>query len=179
VTAFAAGGVDYVSKPFQIEELLARVKTHLALRATQAHLVAQDQALQTEITARHSAEMSLQASELRYRRLFETANDGIILIDFETGKITGANPAILAMLDCERSDLIDRQLCELDAFAGISACQTALSELHHQDTIQRDDWILMTRSGASVHVEMVGNIRGRGCPDRPVQYPRHHRQKGS
>src|SRR6188508_3642417 len=38
VRAFDAGGVDYVTKPFQIEEVLARVKTHIALRQAHAEL---------------------------------------------------------------------------------------------------------------------------------------------
>jgi len=38
VQAFASGGVDYVPKPFQPEEVLARVKTHLALRDLQSQL---------------------------------------------------------------------------------------------------------------------------------------------
>src|SRR3546814_12327636 len=52
VAAFAAGGVDYVSKPFQIDELLARVRTHLELRAIQQQLMAQNLELHKEIAAR-------------------------------------------------------------------------------------------------------------------------------
>src|SRR6266702_3240264 len=58
VEAFAAGGIDYITKPFQVEELLARITAQLALRL---------------------AQKQLQISEGRYRRLFETAKDGIVL----------------------------------------------------------------------------------------------------
>ncbi|MBW8883100.1 MAG: response regulator, partial [Asticcacaulis sp.] len=51
VAAFAAGGVDYVSKPFQIEELMARVRTHLALRRARLDLVEQKTDLEAQITA--------------------------------------------------------------------------------------------------------------------------------
>src|SRR3546814_11841685 len=94
VAAFAAGGVDYVSKPFQIDELLARVRTHLELRAIQQQLMAQNLELHKEIAARRSAEAALRTSELSYRRLFEASSDGILLLDFDTGEVTDANPAI-------------------------------------------------------------------------------------
>ena len=91
VAAFAAGGVDYVTKPFQVEELLARVNTHLALRTAQKQLHARNAALEAEIAARHMAEAGLAASESRFRRLFETASDGILLLDYKTGAVTAAS----------------------------------------------------------------------------------------
>jgi signal transduction histidine kinase len=48
VTAFAVGGVDYITKPFQIEEVLARVQTHLSLKAMQDTLEMQNRALQEQ-----------------------------------------------------------------------------------------------------------------------------------
>jgi diguanylate cyclase (GGDEF)-like protein len=60
VAAFAAGGVDYVTKPFQIEEVLARVNTHLRLRAMQKQLAEQNRQLQQEIAIRKKAEAALQ-----------------------------------------------------------------------------------------------------------------------
>jgi len=158
VAAFAAGGVDYVGKPFQIEELLARVATHLALRASQLRLAAQNLALQEEIGARQAAETSLQASELSYRRLFETANDGIILLDFTTGEVTDANPAVVRMLGQEHAGLVGHKLCDLSAFKSVPACLTTLSELHDSESVQRDDWVLTTEGGASIDVEMVSNL---------------------
>jgi DNA-binding response OmpR family regulator len=56
VTGFEVGGVDYVTKPFQVEEVLARVKTHLALRKLQQQLEAQNVRLQQEIAERMRAE---------------------------------------------------------------------------------------------------------------------------
>jgi diguanylate cyclase (GGDEF)-like protein/PAS domain S-box-containing protein len=157
VAAFAAGGVDYVGKPFQIEELLARVETHLALRATQQRLTTQNVALQDEIAARRIAETALQASELSYRRLFETANDGIVLLDFDTGKVTDANPAIVDMLGHDRAGLVGQKLWELESFRDVPACQTTMSELRGHDSVQRDHWVLTTGDGASIDIEMVSN----------------------
>jgi two-component system, NtrC family, sensor kinase len=60
VKAFSVGGVDYVTKPFQVKEILARVTTHLALRDMQKQLVAQNVQLQQEITERKQTEQTLQ-----------------------------------------------------------------------------------------------------------------------
>jgi GAF domain-containing protein/CheY-like chemotaxis protein len=59
VRAFSVGGVDYVSKPFQNEEILARVKTHLALYQLQTHLRQTNQQLQDEIAERKRVESAL------------------------------------------------------------------------------------------------------------------------
>ena len=52
----------------------------------------------TEITERKRTEDALKASEIRYRRLFETAKDGILILDADTGRITDANPFLQEML---------------------------------------------------------------------------------
>ena len=57
---FALGGVDYITKPFQAEEVLARVQTHLALRALQIRLEDHNRQLRQEILARRQAEEELQ-----------------------------------------------------------------------------------------------------------------------
>ena len=75
VTGFAVGGVDYVTKPFQIEEVLARINTHLALQGMQRQLSAQNQALQKEAAVRTEAEAALQRAhgELEERVALRTA----------------------------------------------------------------------------------------------------------
>ena len=78
VKAFAAGGVDYVTKPFKGEEVLARVKTHLTLRKMQKQLEDKNKQLELEISERKRTE-----KQLRYRANFERINDTITLISSE------------------------------------------------------------------------------------------------
>jgi diguanylate cyclase (GGDEF)-like protein/PAS domain S-box-containing protein len=75
ITGFNVGGVDYVTKPFQIEEVLARVNTHLALQAMQRQLAGQNLQLRQEAAVREQAERALQraSDELEARVTQRTA----------------------------------------------------------------------------------------------------------
>ena len=75
ISGFKAGGVDYITKPFQLEEVLARVNTHLALQAMQRQLASQNLRLREEVTVREQAEVALQHArdELEVRVAQRTA----------------------------------------------------------------------------------------------------------
>jgi diguanylate cyclase (GGDEF)-like protein len=72
ISGFSAGGVDYITKPFQMDEVLARVNTHIALRAAQKRLAEQNVQLQQEVALRQKAESNLQgANEALEQRVME------------------------------------------------------------------------------------------------------------
>ena len=155
VAAFAAGGVDYVSKPFQLEELLARVQTHLALRRARLDLATQNHDLQQEIAARREAEEALRASEQSFRRLFETANDGIALLDPETAIIVDVNARLAELIQRDRTDLIGRRLADLSAFAGVRELAVADDSLKRLGLFKSDEWLLSLPDGATVSTEVT------------------------
>jgi PAS domain S-box-containing protein len=82
VRGFAVGGVDYITKPFQVEEVLARVTTHLMLRRTQHELHKQNVRLQQEIVERKQLEYALRKSEERFRLLADNAQDILFRYNF-------------------------------------------------------------------------------------------------
>ena len=158
VTAFAAGGVDYVSKPFQVEELLARVNTHLELRAAEQKLHCQNAALEDEIQTRKAAEAAMTASESRYRRLFETATDGILIVDAATGVITDANPTIAAILARPEEDLLGCKLPDLAPFRAIRAAAGAVEEVRRSGYAKLGDWAVEPNPGGLFEVEAIGSL---------------------
>ncbi|MBB3955241.1 two-component system response regulator [Novosphingobium sediminicola] len=169
MSAFQAGGVDYISKPFQTEELLARVRTHLALREAQRQMARKNALLQSEIRARHEAEISRQQSEQSYRRLFETAHDGLLLLDAASGRVIDANPALVAMLGHDRDAILGRLFWELPCFAEIPAARAAVEDLSRRETVKYDDWELQKTTGAPLHVEVIGR-RYRNEHQTVIQY---------
>ncbi|MES2036776.1 MAG: response regulator [Pseudomonadota bacterium] len=75
VKGFEIGGVDYVTKPFQIEEVFARVNTHLSLRLLQKKMTEQNQQLLNEIAVREQAEKSLISSNEQLREINQRMED--------------------------------------------------------------------------------------------------------
>jgi PAS domain S-box-containing protein len=103
VRGFEVGGVDYVIKPFQREEVLARVRTHLALYDLRAELGRRNVALQQEIAERIQADEALRESEENFRVLAEQSPN-MILVD-QGGKVLYANAQFESVLGYTRAEL--------------------------------------------------------------------------
>ncbi len=103
-------------------------------------------------------EQSLKDSELRYRRLFEAAQDGILILDAETGMIDDANPYLIKMLGYSRAEFIKKKLWEVGAFKDIDASQVAFETLQENEYIRYEDLPLKTKDGQLIQVEFVSNV---------------------
>src|SRR6202140_3313589 len=95
---------------------------------------------------RRRPEDALQASELRYRRLFETAKDGILILDATTLKITDANPFIAELLGYSHAELLGKELWEIGLFKDIEVSKTAARELQEKGYIRYEDLPLETKA---------------------------------
>src|SRR6185436_13086738 len=89
--------------------------------------------------ARWKAEGAQRASELRYRRLFESAKDGILILDGDTGQIVDANPYLMQTLGYEHEELIGRELWEIGVFKDINAARESFEELRAKGYVRYDD----------------------------------------
>src|SRR4030066_1185120 len=85
--------------------------------------------LEAEATIRKKAEEALKVSETRYRRLFEAAQDGILIIDADTGQITDVNPFLTEMLGYSHKDFLGKKLWDIGPFKDVEAAKTAFKEL--------------------------------------------------
>ncbi len=110
VRGFALGGVDYITKPFQEEEVIARVEKHLTIRNLQKRLEEQNTQLQQEIAERKRTEEMLRESEERYRNVIENAGDGIFI--GQDGMIRFVNPQGVAMLGYSEEELMSKPFVE-------------------------------------------------------------------
>jgi PAS domain S-box-containing protein len=100
---------------------------------------------------------ALQASELRYRRLFESAKDGILILDAVSGQIVDANPFLIEMLDYSKEDLLGKELWELGVFKDVLGSKAAFEELQRQGYVRYENLPLETRGGLVKEVEFVSN----------------------
>jgi PAS domain S-box-containing protein len=101
---------------------------------------------------------ALIVSEERYRRLFETARDGILIIDADTGNITDVNPFLMAMLGYRYEDFIGKALWRFGPFKDIQATKSAFQDLMSSGYARYEHLPLETKDGRSVEVEFIGNI---------------------
>ncbi len=112
---------------------------------------------ETDKVVRSNGE-SLRASEVRYRRLFETAKDGIFLLDGDTGRITDVNPFLEDMLGYSHTELIGKALWEIGPIKDIAASQDAMRQLQKKEYVRYENLPLETKAGQQIQVEFVSNV---------------------
>jgi len=113
---------------------------------------------ESEITECKRIEDELKASEVRYRRLFETAKDGILILDADTGRITDANPFLQDLLGYSHAELLGKRLWEIGPFRDIAASRGAFRKLQKKEYIRYDNLPLETKGHRHRHVEFISNV---------------------
>ena len=101
---------------------------------------------------------ALRASELSYRRLFEAAKDGILILDVDTGRITDVNPFLYKLLGFSRSEMVGKTVGELSPFKDIESNQVMLERLQKDGYVRYENLPLETRDGRKIAVEFVSNV---------------------
>ena len=104
-----------------------------------------------------NAEAALAVSELRYRRLFETAQDGILILDEPTGQIVDVNPYLIDMLGYSRGEYLGKKLWEIGFLKDVAASRAAFEELRSKGYVRYEDLPLETKDGRKAEVEFVSN----------------------
>jgi PAS domain S-box-containing protein len=101
---------------------------------------------------------ALQESEKRYRRLFESAKDGILILDAMTGRVDDVNPFLLKLLGYPFKEIFGKYIWELGVFKDIAASKDAFRTLQDNEYIRYEDLPLETHDGRPVSVEFVSNV---------------------
>ncbi|MDO9133613.1 PAS domain S-box protein [Hydrogenophaga sp.] len=105
-----------------------------------------------------AAERALRISERRYRRLFEAAFDGILLLNAETAQIEDVNPYLVKLLGYSREEFLGKKVWELGAFKDTALSKQAFAELQEDHFIRYEDLPLETKDGRRIAVEFVSNV---------------------
>lgn len=137
------GAADYVLKG-GLARLPIAVRTAL-----------KEKALRQE---RARAEAALSDSELRYRRLFEAAQDGILILRGDTGEITDVNPFLMELLASSRDVFIGKHLWDIGLFRNEAASMAAFRELQEKRYVRYEDLLLEKSDGREIEVEFVSNV---------------------
>ena len=105
-----------------------------------------------------SVQEALQASELSYRRLFEAAQDGILILDIETGRIDDVNPFLVKLLGFSHDEMVGKTVGELSPFKDLVSNQAMLERVQKDGYVRYEDLPLETKDGRNIAVEFVSNV---------------------
>ncbi|MCP5054252.1 MAG: response regulator, partial [bacterium] len=152
VKGFEAGAVDYLTKPINVAELRARIKTYLTLYNLQKRLEEQNLQLQREIEKHEETEKALKESEERFRSLFENSPDAIFVEDLE-GNVLDVNPAACRLHKIERSELIGMNVLELVPPDQRERVGRNFPR-HPTDQLDRRDDFSWTQNGHSIPIDL-------------------------
>ncbi len=165
---FELGAVDYITKPFQLEEIIARIKTHLTISSLQKKLNEANQSLEEKVLQRTKElqqEVELRtALENKYRQLVETLQEGIWALDIN-GNTMYVNPRLASMLGYSVEYLME---CSLVDFVAEDLKDEVLELLREPvDRVGSFDFRLVHANGKEIHVSMASSVM-KNEENRPI-----------
>jgi two-component system sensor histidine kinase HydH len=159
VTGFEAGGVDYVTKPIEIEEVLARVRTHLTLRRMHRQLEAQNERLQQELSERGRAEAALQESEEKYRLVIHNM-PGLVYRGYADWSVEFMDKKVESVTGYRMEEFNSRQKKWSDIILekGIETAEKAFLQALKTDRSYEREYRIRTRAGETLWIKDRGYI---------------------
>src|ERR1017187_1731210 len=113
--------------------------------------------LRTEPVA--PTDQALRTSELNYRRLFETAQDGILILDAETGRVNDVNPFLIKLLGFSHDEMVGKTVGELSPFKNVVSNQAMLEKLQKDRYVRYENLPLETRDARHITVKFISDNR--------------------
>ena len=140
VKAFAIGGVDYITKPFQVEEVLARIENHLTIRRLRLSLQKQNSQLQQEIRSR-------QQAEEKFAKAFRSSPHPIAIATFLERRFIDANSSFLKMSGYSLEEVVNHTAAELNLGVTQEMYDNALQKLLETGALHNQEFEFRTKSG--------------------------------
>ena len=176
LVGYGTGAVDFLHKPVNAAVLRSKVAVFADLYRKSREFGLVNDALLAEVTERRRAEEQLRElnetlelrvtertdalrdSEMRYRRLFEAAQDGVLILDFESGEIVDVNPFMTELLGYSYDDFLGMELWKLGLFNEKSETEFAVRELQTKGFLRYEHLALQSKDGRLFEVEVVANV---------------------
>ncbi len=115
-----------------------------------------------DVTERKAHEDRVLVSEIRYRRLFEAAHDGVLIVDPATRRIVEANPFMTQLLGYPHDQLVGKELYQIGLFKDEAASQEMVRKLKRTSQVRYEDLPLESQKGQHQEVEVVANLYDEG-----------------
>ena len=146
VKAFEVGGCDYITKPFQIEEVLVRVKHQLTIRGLEKQLTEQNRQLQHEIEQQQIAQKALQESHQKFTKAFLLSPNAMAITEHPQWRFVEVNEAFLDMTGYAKSEILGKDPSALNLFVNQSQAQRVPDLLRTHKRLQNYDLIVQTKN---------------------------------
>lgn len=140
VKAFQVGGVDYITKPFQVEEVLARLDTHLTIRNLQIELQAQNTQLQQEIAQK-------TAAEDKFAKAFRACPNPIAIATYQQEQLLEVNNSFLQMSGYTTTEVIGKNMAQIYPTSALNIYHQALQKASSQGFVRNQELEFTTKSG--------------------------------
>ncbi|MGA2246938.1 MAG: PAS domain S-box protein [Verrucomicrobiota bacterium] len=111
-----------------------------------------------DISEGRRTKKALGASELRYRRLFETAKEGILILDAQNGMVVDVNPFLIRLLGFSHEQFLGKAIWELGFFKDVVANESNFAELREKEYIRYENLPLETSDGKRIEVEFISSV---------------------
>lgn len=162
IKGFQVGGIDFINKPFNTGEVLARVGAHMELRKMQITLEHQNEQLKAEIVRHTRAERALRQSEEKYRNIFNNALD-ILYRTRINGRIEEMSPSVNQILEYTKDELIGKSILML--YFDQNDRDTLLNTIIQNKEIKDYELRMMTKSReikfVSLNSRLLTDSRGK------------------
>ncbi|MCJ8282562.1 MAG: response regulator, partial [Rivularia sp. ALOHA_DT_140] len=140
VRAFEVGGVDYITKPLQVEEVLARIETHLTIRKLQKQLQTQNNQLQQEISER-------TAAEEKFAKAFRSSPNPITITTLGDNRFIDINCSFLEMSGYSEAEILEKSATSFNIWVNPQIYDSSVKKLLKNGSLHNQECKLRTKQG--------------------------------